>query len=227
MEEKIPFQILKILKSAPLGLQTEEIANKLGLTRHTVSKYLEVLRAGGSVHFKKVGRSRLWKELSTSVSTRILSMDDLENILGIVAKIEKIHGQTDKKRMDYLKETAIYHIQQGDPLLNLCAEIDGVLVGFVFAEARLWEFGLAERAGWIKVLGIDPGYQGRGIGQKLGETLLMHFKRIKVKKVRTLVNWYDGELISYFKSLGFDILNMIPLEKELEENGKVHGKEKK
>ncbi len=40
-------------------------------------------------------------------------------------------------------------------------------------------------------------------------------------KVRTLVNWYDGELISYFKSLGFDILNMIPLEKELDENGKV------
>ena len=221
IKENIPLRILKILKSAPLGLQTEEIANKLGLTRHTVAKYLEVLFAGGSVHFKKVGRSRLWKELSTSVSTRILSMDDLENILGIVAKIEKVHGQTDKKRMDYLKETAIYHIQQGDPLLNLGAEIDGVLVGFVFAEARLWEFGLAERAGWIKVLGIDPGYQGRGIGQKLGETLLMHFKRNKVRKVRTLVNWYDGELVSYFKSLGFDILNMIPLEKDLDENGKV------
>ncbi len=129
MKEKIPFQILKTLKSAPLGLQTEEIANKLGLTRHTVAKYLEVLRAGGSVHFKKVGRSRLWKELSTSVSTRILSMDDLENILGIVAKIEKIHGQTDPKRMDYLKETATYHIQQGDPLMNLGAEIDGILFG--------------------------------------------------------------------------------------------------
>lgn len=220
MKENIPFQISKILKSAPLGLQTEEIAKKLGLTRHTVAKYLEILRAGGSVHFKKVGRSRLWKELSTSVATRILSMDDLENILGIVTKIEKTHGQADSKRMDYLKETAIYHIQQGDPLMNLGAEIDGKLVGFVFAESRLWEFGLAEKAGWIKVLGIDPDYQGRGIGRKLGETLLIHFKRIKVRKVRTLVNWYDGELISYFKSLGFDILNMIPLEKELDENGK-------
>jgi len=221
MKEKIPFQILKILKSAPLGLQTEEIATKLGLTRHTVAKYLEVLLAGGSVHFNKVGRSRLWKELSTSVATRILSMEDLENILGIVAKIDKIHGQTDQKRMDYLKETATYHINQGDPLMNLGAEIDGKFVGFVLAEARLWEFGLAERAGWIKVLGIDPDYQGRGVGRKLGETLLKHFKRNKVRKVRTLVNWYDGELISYFKSLGFDILNMIPMEKELEEDGQI------
>ena len=221
MEENISFKILEILKSAPLGIQTEEIANKLGLTRHTVAKYLEVLRAGGKVHFNKVGRSRLWKEFSTSISTRILSMDDLENILGIVANIEKSHGQTDPKRMDYLKETAIYHIQQGDPLMNLGAEIDGKLVGFVFAEARQWEFGLAEKAGWIKVLGIDPDYQGRGIGQKLGGTLLFHFRRNKIRKVRTLVNWYDGELISYFKSLGFDILNMIPLEKELEDDGKV------
>ncbi len=220
-KEDIPVQIQRILKSSPLGLQTEEIANKLGLTRHTVSKYLEVLLAGGSVHFNKVGRSRLWKELSTSVSTRILSMEDLENILKIVGKIEKTHGQTDSRRMDYLKETATYHIQQGDPLMNLGAELDGKLVGFVFAEARLWEFGLADKSGWIKVLGIDPDYQGKGIGRKLGETLLEHFKRKKIRKIRTLVNWYDGELISYFKSLGFDILNMIPLEKELEENGKV------
>ena len=227
MEENISAKILEILKSAPLGIQTEEIAKKLGLTRHTVTKYLEVLLAGGTVHFNKVGRSRLWKELSGSAATRILSMDDLENILEIVRKIEKTHGQPDSTRMDYLKETAIYHIQQGDPLMNLGAEIDGKLAGFVFAEARLWEFGLAEKTGWIKVLGIDPDYQGRGIGRKLGETLLVHFKRNKVRKVRTLVNWYDGELISYFKSLGFDILNMIPLEKELEENGKIERKDKK
>jgi len=219
-KENIPLQILQSLKSTPLGLQTEEIANKLGLTRHTVSKYLEVLLAGGSVHFNKVGRSRLWKELSTSVSTRILSMEDLDLILKIVEKIEQTHSQTDPKRMDYLKETATYHIQQGDPLMNLGAEIDGKLVGFVFAESRLWEFGLAEKAGWIKVLGIDPDYKGRGIGRKLGETLLNHFKRNKVRKVRTLVNWYDGEMISYFKSLGFDILNMIPLEKDLEDEEK-------
>ncbi len=227
MKEDIPLQILEILKSAPPGLQTEEIAQKLGLTRHTVAKYLEVLHAGGSVHFKKVGRSKLWKELSTSVATRILSINDLDNILGIVEKIEKTHGQTDPKRMDYLKETAIYHIQQGDPLMNLGAEMDGKLVGFVFAEARLWEFGLAEKAGWIKVLGIDPDYKGRGIGRKLGETLLIHFERKKVRKVRTLVNWYDGEMISYFKSLGFDILNMIPLEKDLKNDRQITRKDKR
>jgi len=194
----------------------EEIAEKLKLTRHTVAKYLEVLRAEGKVHYKKIGRSKLWKEISTSANIRILEMDDLDDILRIEKKIEAELGLEGPERMDYLKETATYHLQQGDPLMNLGAEIDGKLVGFVFGEIRLWEFGRGERTGWIKVLGVDPEYQGRGIGRKLGETLINHFRRKKVQKARTLVDWYEGDLISYFRSLGFDILNMIPLEKELE-----------
>jgi hypothetical protein len=43
--------------------------------------------------------------------------------------------------------------------------------------------------------------------------LMGHFQRKNVKRVRTLVAWYEGDLLSYFKSLGFDILNMIPLER--------------
>jgi GNAT superfamily N-acetyltransferase len=117
--------------------------------------------------------------------------------------------------MKFLRETALYHLQHGDPLLNLGADVDGVLRGFVLAETRLWEFGRGEKTGWIKVLGVDPEYQSTGIGRKLGKTLLDHFGRLKVRKVRTLVDWYEGNLISYFKTLGFDILNMIPLEKEL------------
>lgn len=215
MEKNLQAQILKVLKSSPSGLQMEEIAEKLGLTRHTVAKYLEILRAEGKIHYRKVGRSKIWKDIFTAANIRLLKMDDLEDILRIEERIEKEHNLKDPERMEYLKETAIYHLEQGDPLMNLGAEIDGRLVGFVFAEIRLWEFGRGEKTGWIKVLGIDPEYQGRGIGHRLGETLLDHFKRKNIKKVRTLVDWYAGDLISYFKSLGFNMLNMIPLEKEL------------
>jgi len=193
----------------------EEVAEKLDLTRHTVAKYLEILRAEGKIHYHKIGRSKLWKDVSAAIIIRLLGMDDLEDILRIEEKIEKEQNSESTERMEYLKETAIYHLQQGDPLMNLGAEIDGKLVGFIFAEIRLWEFGRGERTGWIKVLGVDPEYQGRGVGHKLGETLFSHFKKKNIKKIRTLVDWYDGNLISYFKSLGFNILNMLPLEKEL------------
>jgi len=221
MEEAVRRLILDSLISSPAGLQTEELARILSLTRHTVAKYLEILKAEGKIHYVKIGRSKLWKELSTSVNTRMLDMDDLVSILAIEEKIESAAGRAAPESLAHLKESATYHIQQGDPLMNLGAEVDGKLVGFVLAEARLWEFGRAEKAGWIKMLGVDPDYQGRGIGRIMGEVLLSHFQRKKISKVRTLVNWYDGELISFFRTLGFEMLNMIPLEKELDENGKV------
>jgi len=46
MDNDIQSKILKILKSSSSGLQVEELADKLGLTRHTVAKYLEILVSG-------------------------------------------------------------------------------------------------------------------------------------------------------------------------------------
>ncbi len=215
MKEPLGSQILKVLKASPAGLQMEEVAEKLGLTRHTIAKYLEILRAERKVHYHKIGRTKIWKEVSKGITIRMLGMDDLDDILSIEKRIEKAQNSESKERMEYLKETAVYHLQHGEPMMNLGAEIDEKLVGFIFAEIRLWEFGRGERTGWIKVLGVDPEYQRRGVGHKLGETLFSHFKKKNIKKVRTLVDWYDGNLISYFKSLGFNILNMLPLEMEL------------
>jgi len=216
MQERLQLQILKILKASPSGAQTEELAEKLGLTRHTIAKYLEVLRAEGKIHYQKIGRTKLWKELSATASIRLLTISDLDAILRIEQKIGKERNGGDPERLEWLKETAVYHLRQGDPLMNLGAEIDGRLAGFVFGEIKLWEFGRGEKTGWIKVVEVDPEYQGKGVGHKLGETLLEHFRRKEVKRVWTLVDWYEGELISYFKSLGFKMLSMLPLEKELE-----------
>lgn len=217
MNVNVQARILQLLKAAPAGLQVEAIADRLGLTRHTVAKYLEILRAEGKIHYQKVGRAKLWKDTSATATVRLLTRDDLEEILKIEQRIEGDRHFSENERLEYMKETAVYHLEHGDPLMNLGAVVEGRLVGFVLAEMRLWEFGRSERTGWIKILGIDPAFQGRGVGRRLGETLLDHFKRKKIRKVRTLVDWYEGDLISYFKSMGFNILNMIPLEKELRE----------
>jgi GNAT superfamily N-acetyltransferase len=215
MEENIQTQILKLLATSVSGLQMEEIGEQLGMTRHTIAKYLEVLRAEGRIRYTKIGRTKLWKDVSATVKTKLLSMDDLEEIIGIAEKIEREDNFDKAERMASLKETAVYQLQHGDPLLTLGAEIEGRLAGFIFGEIKIWEFGRGEKTGWIKVLGVDQEFQGMGVGHKLGKVLLDHFKKVNVRKVRTLVDWYEGDLISYFKSLGFDMLGMLPLEKEL------------
>jgi len=206
---------MSLLKGSENEMQVEEMASELNLTRHTVSKYLAVLKAKKLVTYKTVGRTKLWKKFSVGVKIKPLTKDDISDILKIEERIEEELGIKNKERTEYLKETAIYNIEHGDPMLSIGAEVDGNLVGFMIGELRLWEFGRGEKIGWIRILGVDPEFRGRGIGRKLAETLFEHFKRRGIKRVRTMVDWYAGELISYFRSLGFNMMNMVPLEKEL------------
>jgi len=215
MEENIQTQVLKILQSAKSGVQMEELAEKLSLTRHTVAKYLEVMRAEGKIHYNKIGRTKLWTDVSATVTIRFLGMDDLDDILRIEERIIREQNSGNSERLVSLKDTTIHHLQNGDPLLNLGAEIDGKLVGFIISEVRRWEFGRGGMTGWILILGVDHDYQGLGVGHKLSSTLLDHFRKKNISKIRTMVEWHEGELISYFRSLGFNMLGMLPLEKEI------------
>jgi ribosomal protein S18 acetylase RimI-like enzyme len=215
MEESTNAQILKILQSAKSGLQMEELAEKLNLTRHTVAKYLEVMRAEGKIHYNQIGRTKLWTDVSAAITIRFLGMDDLDDIVRIEEKIIREQNSDNAERLVSLKDTTIYHLQHGDPLLNLGAEIDGKLIGFIISEVRRWEFGGGGMAGWILILGVDQEYQGMGAGHKLGSTLLEHFRKKNITKIRTMVEWHEGDLISYFRSLGFNMLGMLPLEKEI------------
>ena len=212
---EIEKEILSLLKNFPDGIQVDEIAKKLNLVRHTVSKYLQILQAKKLVMHRTVGRTQLWKVSSTGVKIRPLSLDNIKDIVRIEKRIEGKLGIINEERMEYLKEATKYNIERSDPMMSLGAELDENIVGFIIGEIRIWEFGIGEKTGWIRILGVDPDFQRRGIGRKLGEALLEHFERRGIKRVRTMAEWYTGDLISFFKSLGFNMLNMIPLEKEL------------
>jgi len=208
-------EIMSLLKVSSDGMQVEEIGKKLNLVRHTVSKYLQILKAKKLVMHRTAGRTKLWKAASAAVKIRPLTLDNIKDIVRIEERIEGRLGIINEERMEYLKEAARYNIERSDPMMNLGAELDEKIIAFIIGEIRIWEFGIGEKTGWIRILGVDPDFQGRGIGKKLGEELLEHFKRRGIKRVRTMAEWYTGDLISFFKSLGFNMLNMIPLEKEL------------
>lgn len=207
--------ILSLFKDFPDGMQVDEIAGKLDLVRHTVSKYLQILKAKNLVTYRTAGRTKLWKEAASGVKIRPLGRDDIRDIVRIEKRIEAEWGVLNEERMEYLKETTRYNIERSDPMLSLGAELDGNIVGFIIGEIRIWEFGIGEKTGWIRILGVDPDFQRRGIGRKLAEALLEHFTRRGIKRVKTMAEWYTGDLISFFKTLGFQMLNVIPLEKEL------------
>lgn len=60
METDTERVVLEYLKKQPMGATVTDIADKLGMSRTTTVKYLEVMRATGLLDYKEVGMAKLW-----------------------------------------------------------------------------------------------------------------------------------------------------------------------
>lgn len=138
----------------------------------------------------------------TEAIFRNLELHDISRIQEIY---QKITGDEE------LEEEFLVEVIDGS-LASLGAEIDGFLVGFVLGEIRKGAFGETYLVGWINMIGVDPQNRGMGLGKKLGEEIMSHFKGLGVRKVRTIVEDQDYQLLSYFKSIGLEKVDWTVLE---------------
>jgi N-acetylglutamate synthase-like GNAT family acetyltransferase len=141
------------------------------------------------------------------VKIRPLTVNDFEDIANIQEAITK-------KRARNGLERRIREYIQKDPQACLVAEDEGKVVGFVIGDVKDWGFGV-EKSGWLEIIGIHPKYMGQGIGKRLGKELLEHFKSKGIKNVFTVARWDSGDLLAFFKSIGFDRSDFINLERRL------------
>lgn len=113
--------------------------------------------------------------------------------------------------MDYAIEDLFVSFIKKSPKTCLVAEEDGEVAGFIIGGIKEWGFGV-ERSGWIEMIEVDPKLMGKGIGKTLGEALVEYFRGEGIKEVYTSVKWDSGDLISFFKSIGFEKSSFINLE---------------
>jgi len=99
---------------------------------------------------------------------------------------------------------------------NACfvAEIEGKVVGFMISFIQSGGFGMKESA-WVVQLGVDPKYMGQGIGDRLAKKVFKYCQDAGIKDIYTSVRWDSTDLLSFFKTLGFDRSNFINLRKKL------------
>jgi len=142
------------------------------------------------------------------VTIRRMTPKDIDAILKIDEKI------TGKPHEAYWESKVASYINR-DPASCLVAELEGQVVGFILGDIRGWEFNIP-MSGWLEIMGVDPDYQGKGIGRKLAEALFDYFRKSGVDTVHTMLNWNDGDLVDYFRTLGFKRGEFIHLEKKLE-----------
>ncbi len=142
-----------------------------------------------------------------NVKIRRLELHDKKAILDIQETITKHKADKDWEQLvnGYIKNS-------GET--SLVAEVDGNVVGFMLGDIKVYGFG-APRSGWIEVIGVHPRQMGSGIGKKLGNELIKIFKEKQVKHIFTSVRWDSGDLIAFFKSIGFNRSNFTNLEKKI------------
>jgi GNAT superfamily N-acetyltransferase len=147
--------------------------------------------------------------MTTRVRVRALEPSDLD---AVVAIDEKLTGQT---RKDYWR-TRFDIAALRPPWMASVAEVDGRLAGFLFGWVGESEFGIAARTGWIDLIGVDPAYRGRGVGQALVDRFVSAGRELRaIRKVATLIDLSQADVREFFVRRGFVHGPMVQLEQEL------------
>ena len=139
---------------------------------------------------------------------RRLRPDDADEIGRISSSITGKHNRTDLQRV-------IDKQAHSEDDASFVAERDGKLVGYCISHVLSGSFGIGKSA-WVAMIGVDPSLMGQGIGEMLAKEALNHYKSCGITNIYTSVRWDSTDLLSFFKTLGFQRSDFINLHKSLE-----------
>lgn len=135
--------------------------------------------------------------------------------LAEVARIDALH--TGAAKRGYWRCVFEAFVETRTPVLRIGLGVEAPrgLAGFLFGEARAFEFG-SEPCGWIFAVGVDPRFAHDGVGSRLLAAACARFQQGGVPRVRTMVRRNDVPLLAFFRSNGFRGGPFVQLELDLE-----------
>ena len=98
--------------------------------------------------------------------------------------------------------------------ISYVSEINGRVVGFIISSFVYGGFGL-EKSAWITNFGVHPDFMAKGIGKSLANELFKVYKEKGIQNIFSSVPWDSVDILSFFKTLGFDRSSLINLRKDL------------
>ncbi|GEM_PF-3064828 len=114
MDTLLKTKILNVLRMSDQGKTTNELCSALHSERHTLTKYLESLRAENVIEYKQIGRTKLWsynktplisilnttnqisdsfKELLNNLDDKIYFVNKDKHILWANNKVKELQGR--------------------------------------------------------------------------------------------------------------------------------------
>jgi GNAT superfamily N-acetyltransferase len=150
--------------------------------------YARVEAEGGNDH------ERHARDIS---DVRTMTLADLDDIVRIDRRI------TGSDRRDYIAARLAEALEEAGVRVSLTARADGLPVGYLMARADLGDFGRTEPVAVIDTLGVDPGFEHRGIGRSLMSQLFANLGALRVERVETVVPLANLPLLGFLAATGF------------------------
>ncbi|MBW2063697.1 MAG: GNAT family N-acetyltransferase [Deltaproteobacteria bacterium] len=138
---------------------------------------------------------------------RTIREDDAQEIARINGLITKSNEEARFRRM-------IEELTRRPGNMSYVAEYQGKVVGYMITYLLFAGFGIG-RSAWIANLGVEPKFMGQGIGKALAKKIFEVYSEKGIKDIYTSVRWDSTDLLSFFKTLGFDRSNFINLRKKI------------
>ena len=142
-----------------------------------------------------------------NILIRKLNSEDAEEISKIYHSITKTTNADDFRKI-------VAKQAQRDEDASFVAELNGKVVGYLISYTLIGGFGIAKSA-WVANIGVNPKFMGQGIGEKMAEEIFKYYRNKGIKDIYTSVTWDSTDLLSFFKTLGFDRSEFINLKRSL------------
>lgn len=149
------------------------------------------------------------KSLRVSCEIRPLRPADLGAVVTIDASLS---GQP---RRAYLERRLAAAERDPERHLQLAADRDGSLAGFMLGRVLEGEFGRSEPALRLEALGVRPDAQHSGLGTQLAEALEARAVRAGLVEVRTTGLWRHHGLLQFLDRSGYRLSESHVLDRAL------------
>lgn len=150
------------------------------------------------------------QQQSAGITLRRTKAQDMDAVVALDAAI------VGRPRRFYFQRRLEAALEQTELHVQLSAEQNGKLVGFVKARRLLGEFGQAEPALRLEAMAVAPGEQGQGIGSALLARLESEAQRMGVPAIRTTASWRDRAIMQFFDGAGFEFSKNLVLDRPLQ-----------
>lgn len=133
----------------------------------------------------------------SELTLRSLYPEDIQQ----VSKIES--NLTGRPRREFLEKRLAIATALPASFIT-CAALDGkTLAGYGLTRILEGEFGAVSVQAVLDAIGVDPDYQGKGIGKMVMSGIEQRMKKKNIRTLQTQIDWSDYTMVRFFSAAGF------------------------